>query len=59
MEERQKKKKKNKKTPSVDLQRRIQVMDMRCFRKILRFSYRDHVTNEEVRNKMGTWWLNW
>ena len=24
---------------------------MRCYRKILRFSYQDHVTNEEVRAK--------
>ena len=26
-------------------------MEMRCFRKLLRISYRDHVTNEEVRAK--------
>ena len=25
---------------------------MRCFRKILHFSYKDHVTNEEVRAKI-------
>ena len=25
---------------------------MRCYRKILRISYKDHVTNEEVRNKI-------
>ena len=31
-----------------ELQRRIQVMEMRCYRKILYISYRDHVTNEEV-----------
>ena len=24
-------------------------MEMRCYRKILHFSYKDHVTNEEVR----------
>ena len=24
-------------------------MEMRCYRKILRISYKDHVTNEEVR----------
>ena len=30
------------------LQRRIQAMEMRCYRKILRISYKDHVTNEEV-----------
>ena len=27
-------------------------MEMRCYRKILRFSYKDHVTNEEVRAKI-------
>ena len=32
--------------------RRIQAMEMRCYRKILRISYRDHVTNNEVRAKI-------
>ena len=27
-------------------------MEMRCFRQILRISYKDHVTNEAVRNKI-------
>ena len=27
-------------------------MEMRCYSKILRISYKDHVTNEEVRAKM-------
>ena len=27
-------------------------MEMRCYRKILRISYKDHVTNEEVRVKI-------
>ena len=31
---------------------RIQAMEMRCYRKILRISYKDHVTNEEVRAKI-------
>ena len=31
-----------------ELQRRIQAMEMRCYRKILCISYKDHVTNEEV-----------
>ena len=39
-------------TLSADLQKRIQAMEMRCFRKILRISYKDHVTNEAVRNKI-------
>ena len=34
------------------LQRRIQAMEMRCYRKILRISYKDHVTNKEVRAKI-------
>ena len=38
--------------PSAELQRRIQAMEMRCYRKILRISYKDHVTNEEVRAKI-------
>ncbi|KAI0213327.1 hypothetical protein LSAT2_001654 [Lamellibrachia satsuma] len=39
-------------TPSADLQKRIQAMEMRCFRKILRISHKDHVTNKAVRNKI-------
>ena len=35
-----------------ELQRRIQAMEMRCYRKILHISYKDHVTNEEVRAKI-------
>ena len=27
-------------------------MEMRCYRKILQISYKDHVTNEEVRAKI-------
>ena len=33
-------------TPTAELQRRIQAMEMRCYRKILHISYKDHVTNE-------------
>ena len=39
-------------TLTTELQRRIQAMEMRCYRKILSISYRDHVTNEEVRSKI-------
>ena len=38
-------------TLTVELQRRIQAIEMRCYRKLLRVSYKDHVTNEEVRAK--------
>ena len=36
-------------TLTAALQRKIKAMEMRCYRKILRISYKDHVTNEEVR----------
>ena len=34
------------------LQRGIQAMEMRCYLKILHISYKDHVTNNEVRAKV-------
>ena len=37
---------------TAELQRRIQAMEMRRYRKILRISYKGHVTNEEVRTKI-------
>ena len=37
---------------TAELQRRIQAMEMRCYRKILHISYKGHVTNEEVRAKI-------
>ena len=39
-------------TLTAELQRRIQAMEMRCYRKILSISYKDYVTNEEVRAKV-------
>ena len=39
-------------TYTAELQRRIQPMKMRCYRKILHISHKDHVTNEEVRAKI-------
>ena len=39
-------------TITAELQRRIQAMEMRCYRKILPTSYKDHVTNEELRAKI-------
>ena len=35
-------------TLTAELQRRIQAKEMRCYRKILCISYRDHVTSEKV-----------
>ena len=37
---------------TAELQRRIQAVEMRCYCKILRISYKDHVTKEEVRAKI-------
>ena len=37
---------------TAELQRRIQAMEMRCFRKILHILYKYHVTNKEVRAKI-------
>ena len=39
-------------TLTTELKRRIQAMEMRCYCNILRISYEDHVTNEEVRAKI-------
>ena len=39
-------------TLTAELQRRIQAMEMRCYRKILNISYKDHVTNGGVRAKI-------
>ena len=38
-------------TLTAELRRRIQAKDMSCYRKILRISYKDHDTSEEVRAK--------
>ena len=39
-------------TLTAELQTRIQAMEMRCYRKMLHISYKDHVNNEEVRAKI-------
>ena len=39
-------------TLTAELKRRIQAMEMRCYRKILRISYKDHVTNDKFRAKI-------
>ena len=39
-------------TLTAEPQRRIQAMEMRCYRKILYISYKDHVTDEEVGAKI-------
>ena len=37
-------------TLRADTERRIQAMEIRCLRKLLGFTYRDHISNEELRN---------
>ena len=39
-------------TFTAELQRRVQAMEMRCYRKILCISYKDHITKEEVHNRI-------
>ena len=39
-------------TLTAELEKKIQTTEMRCFRRLLGISYRDHVTNEEVRNRI-------
>ena len=39
-------------TFTAELQRRTQAMEVRCCCEILRISYKDHVTDEEVRAKI-------
>ena len=35
-------------TLTAELKIRIQAVEMRCYRKIVRISYKDHVTDEKV-----------
>ena len=39
-------------TLTEEIKRRIQALEIRCYRKLLNISYKDHVTNEEVRNRI-------
>ena len=39
-------------TLTAEIERRIQALEMRCYRRLLNISYKDHVTNEEVRNRI-------
>ncbi len=39
-------------TLTADLEKRIQATEMRCFRRVLRISYKDHITNEVVRSRI-------
>ena len=37
-------------TLTAEIEKRIQALEMRCYRRLLNISYKDHVTNAEVRN---------
>ena len=39
-------------TLTAEIERWIQALEMRCYRRLLNISYKDHVTNEEVRNRI-------
>ena len=39
-------------TLTAELEKRRQAFEMRCYRRLLNISYKDHVTNEEVRRKI-------
>ena len=39
-------------TLTAEIERRIQALEMRCYRRLLNISFKDHVTNEEVRNRI-------
>ena len=39
-------------TITADIERKIQALEMRCFRKLLSISYRDHIINEEVKARI-------
>ena len=39
-------------TLTADTKRRIKALEMRCYRRLLNISYNDHVTNEEVCNRI-------
>ena len=39
-------------TLPAELQKRTQAFETRCYRRLLNISYKDHVTNEEVRRKI-------
>lgn len=41
-------------TLNADTQKRIEAHEMRCYRKILNISYKDRITNEEVRSRIST-----
>ena len=39
-------------TLTAELKKRMQAFEMRCYRRLLNISYKDHMTNEKVRQKI-------
>ena len=39
-------------TLTAEIERRIQALEVRCYRRLLNISYKDHATNEEISNRM-------
>ena len=39
-------------TLTADIMKKLQATEMRCFRKLLGISYRDHITNDAVRDRI-------
>ena len=39
-------------TLTAELEKRTQAFEMRCYRRLLNISYKDHVNNEEIRRKI-------
>ena len=37
---------------TAELEKRMQAFEMRCYRRLLNISYKDYLTNEEVRRKI-------
>ena len=37
---------------AAEIERRIQALEVKCYRRLLNISYKGHVTNEEVRNRI-------
>ena len=37
-------------TLTIELQRRIKAVEMRCYRRLLHITYKDHITNENINN---------
>ena len=46
-------------TLTVDILKKLQATEMRCFRKLLGISYRDHITNDAVRQNRANHWALW